>query len=367
MNLDSSRGQKALSCCCWAKGKESEDDTGIADALCCSPPWAGAARCLARTASRSDILVRQGGREGTNEVEEENTQEGEGSLARRRWNRRELPREQRNETSPKNRNHFSLSKQKLSETMPPASSLVSLFVPHGAPTMALQKPPGPAAQALRKLGMEMMRKSGSEDDDDKEIGGDTSELASDARRRLGSHHQLFRFRLRLLPLEGLCSGTEHDFHGFPKELYEISYPVRGDEEVAREASRLLERAGLLRVEGKEKETKKEKLDHGAWTPLRLMFPVDGGEMERISVVRVSVQPDLGPAHALAVGKALSSAPPSEASEGEGREGEAARRRPRQRQPDPNPTPNLFRPLPASRRRAWASSSPTPRGGTLMRG
>ena len=188
--------------------------------------------------------------------------------------------------------------------MPPASSLVSLFVPHGAPTMALQKPPGPAAQALRKLGMEMMRKSGSEDDDDKEIGGDTSD--SPLTLVVASAHTTSSSASVSVssPSEGLCWGTEHDFHGFPKELYEIRYPVRGDEEVAREASRLLERAGLLQVESKDKEKKKKKLDHGAWTPLRLMFPDDGGEIERISVVRVSVQPDLGPAHALAVGKAL---------------------------------------------------------------
>ena len=57
MNFASSRGQKALSC--WAEG-ESDDDVGIAAAICCCScsPWAGEARCLARTASRSDITVR---------------------------------------------------------------------------------------------------------------------------------------------------------------------------------------------------------------------------------------------------------------------------------------------------------------------
>ena len=62
MNLESSRGQKALSCC-WAEGEsgESDDDVGIAAAICCCSPRSGAARCLARTASRSDISGEEGG------------------------------------------------------------------------------------------------------------------------------------------------------------------------------------------------------------------------------------------------------------------------------------------------------------------
>lgn len=74
MNLESSRGQKALSCC-WAEGESGEsddDDVGIAAAICCCSPRPGAARCLARTASRSDISgeeggERVGGREGRRE------------------------------------------------------------------------------------------------------------------------------------------------------------------------------------------------------------------------------------------------------------------------------------------------------------
>lgn len=54
MYLASSRGQKAASCC-WEG--ESDEEVGAIAIACCSL-CAGAARCLARTASRSDISVR---------------------------------------------------------------------------------------------------------------------------------------------------------------------------------------------------------------------------------------------------------------------------------------------------------------------
>jgi len=51
--------------------------------------------------------------------------------------------------------------------------------------------------------------------------------------------------------------TIYDFGGFPKELYEISYPVKG--------SKML--AEILSL-----PTSKRGLDHGAWTVLKHMYP-----------------------------------------------------------------------------------------------
>lgn len=82
--------------------------------------------------------------------------------------------------------------------------------------------------------------------------------------------------------------TIHDFHGFPKALYNVEYPALGAPDLAREIKRLSGAAGEDRG-----------LDHGAWVPLLLGWP-DAD----IPVVSLSVQPDLGPAHHWHLGETL---------------------------------------------------------------
>jgi 4,5-DOPA dioxygenase extradiol len=59
--------------------------------------------------------------------------------------------------------------------------------------------------------------------------------------------------------------TIHDFHGFPKALFDVQYPAPGDPELARRAAARLSPAGArLDIE--------RGLDHGCWSVLRAMYP-----------------------------------------------------------------------------------------------
>jgi 4,5-DOPA dioxygenase extradiol len=88
--------------------------------------------------------------------------------------------------------------------------------------------------------------------------------------------------------------TIHDFFGFPKPLYGIRYPAPGAPQIAARALELLKGAGFTAAADGCRG-----LDHGAWSPLLHMYPEAG-----VPVVQVSVQTPLGPAHHLALGRAL---------------------------------------------------------------
>jgi len=88
--------------------------------------------------------------------------------------------------------------------------------------------------------------------------------------------------------------TIHDFGGFPPELYEVRYDAPGSPEVAQHAMELLREAGLT-----PSLNSCRGIDHGAWVPLKWMYPA-----RDVPVVQVSVQTALGPAHHLQLGEAL---------------------------------------------------------------
>jgi len=88
--------------------------------------------------------------------------------------------------------------------------------------------------------------------------------------------------------------TIHDFGGFPEELYRERYPAPGAPEIAAATVALLKTsditAGIDGCRG---------LDHGAWVPLKWMYPEHD-----VPVVQLSLQPELGTAHHLRLGRAL---------------------------------------------------------------
>ena len=88
--------------------------------------------------------------------------------------------------------------------------------------------------------------------------------------------------------------TIHDFGGFPAELYELRYPAPGDPALAQRIKQQVTDAGIATGIDASRG-----LDHGAWVPLRTLFP-----KADIPVLQLSVQPDRCARHHVALGAAL---------------------------------------------------------------
>ena len=145
----------------------------------------------------------------------------------------------------------------------------ALFLPHGAPTFALS--PGHAGEAIRKFAASLEKPEAI--------------IVVSAHWNTG------------IPMFGASPNpqTIHDFWGFPEELYGINYPAKGSPELARHASRLLNEAGISAGVAEE-----QGLDHGAWIPLRILYPD-----ATVPVVPLSLQYRNTPEHHYRLGEALS--------------------------------------------------------------
>jgi 4,5-DOPA dioxygenase extradiol len=144
----------------------------------------------------------------------------------------------------------------------------SLFVSHGAPTLAIE--PGQAGVALEELGRTLPKPQAI--------------LVASAHWETSA------------PALSTAQWPEtiYDFSGFPDALYRMRYPARGAPDLAVRAKSLLDAAGLQAGLDAARG-----LDHGAWVPLRYLYP-DAD----VPVTQLSIQPQLSPVHHYRVGKAL---------------------------------------------------------------
>nr|WP_255441540.1 MULTISPECIES: class III extradiol ring-cleavage dioxygenase [unclassified Synechococcus] len=143
-----------------------------------------------------------------------------------------------------------------------------MFVAHGSPMFALQ--PGAAGAALAEFATTLQRPQAV-----LVISPHwETELAT-----VGTASQL---------------DTIHDFGGFDPALYAIQYPASGSPQAAQQVVEALKAAGLPVSTDPQRG-----LDHGAWVPLRYLFPAAD-----VPVVPLSIQHQGGPEHAYRVGQAL---------------------------------------------------------------
>jgi len=145
-------------------------------------------------------------------------------------------------------------------------SLPTLFVSHGAPTLALQKTP--ASDFFRTL---------------------AARLPKPKAVLIASAHWE-----EPAPTFGLGTETIHDFYGFPDALYRLQYPAPPATDLANRAVALLKEAGhAARID----ETRGR--DHGAWMPLILGWP----DMD-VPVTQLALVEGASPAEHFAIGRAL---------------------------------------------------------------
>ena len=148
------------------------------------------------------------------------------------------------------------------------SKLPALFISHGAPKLVIT--PGAARDFLGTLGQALPR--------------------PDAILAVSAHWETAQPTLG----SSMTPPTIHDFRGFPREMYEITYPAIGSPVLANRAVGLLDAAGF-----KAREDSARGLDHGAWVPLALMYPD-----ARIPVSQLSIQTEHGADYHYRLGQVL---------------------------------------------------------------
>lgn len=88
--------------------------------------------------------------------------------------------------------------------------------------------------------------------------------------------------------------TWHDFGGFPDALYQLNYPAPGDPDLAKRVMGLLHAADVPTAADEQRP-----FDHGAWVPLRYLYP-----QADVPVVQISLPDGYSTTDIYAVGRAL---------------------------------------------------------------
>lgn len=128
--------------------------------------------------------------------------------------------------------------------------IAPLFISHGSPMLMLE--PGRAGPAWRALAQTLPRPR--------------------AILAVSAHWNTRAPAVSAAPQPA----TIHDFHGFPPALYELGYAAPGAPDLAAEVAELVPGIAIDRQRG---------LDHGAWSPLRAMYPAAD-----IPVIQLAVMP-----------------------------------------------------------------------------
>lgn len=143
----------------------------------------------------------------------------------------------------------------LADNVTRPDTLPSLFISHGAPTIALEDTP--FTQALAQLGKTLPKPR--------------------VIIVMSAHWESEELVINANP----APSTWHDFGGFSRALFEINYPALGHANVAHSLVQQLQDNGVA-----AKLTDNRPFDHGVWTPLLHLYP-----QADVPIVQVSLPYD----------------------------------------------------------------------------
>ncbi len=89
-------------------------------------------------------------------------------------------------------------------------------------------------------------------------------------------------------------GIIYDYYGFPEEMYQLTYDAPGSPHLAGRLAQLLEQSGRTPMLNAD-----QGLDHGAWIPLKIMYP----EVD-IPVLQLSIPIPRDPLELYRIGQAV---------------------------------------------------------------
>jgi 4,5-DOPA dioxygenase extradiol len=148
------------------------------------------------------------------------------------------------------------------------SRMPVLFVGHGSPMYAIEE--NEFVQKWRSLGKDIQKPK--------------------AIIAISAHWETLGTQVTAMSLPQ----TIHDFGGFPRELYEIQYPVPGNPELAAEVMKTVENSVVT-------PDQKWGLDHGTWSVLRRIYPD-----ANIPVIQLSLDYNKSPKEHYELAKELTS-------------------------------------------------------------